>query len=319
MRWIFLFFFCLCSLYAKEEWRAAVKTPEDHQRLAFFQSLKTSGHPQREIPKVLHLIWLETRALPKKMLHSWIAKHPDWTIKVWSETGCPLPYPSMHLCDRQAFPLGELETCYYDAESIEERVLILCYAILLKEGGIVIHPDLECIASLEPLRSTHDFFCGLKPPGHTFQSSSVQPACQLIGAVPNHPILLSATEWMRTHWKAFETDFPGTDTFSIQSRIEHRCVHALSIGIESQAGAKGRSDSVFEPQFFYGNKENAVYAMAPKSLFRRQEQADKEKLQETLKGIHKQLRLSFLLILVLGALNLVLAAVIVYLYRKRNR
>lgn len=313
MRLLFLFLFALCSL------KADVKTPEDHQRLAFFQSIKGNGHPQGEIPKVLHVIWLETRALPKKMLHSWIEKHPDWIIKVWSETACPLPHPSMRLFDKEAFPLGELEACYYDAESMEERVLILRYAILLSEGGVAIHPDLECVASLEPLRGAHDFFCGLKTPGHTFQSSSVQPGCELIGATPGHPILSSGIEWMRTHWKTFEADFPGTDPFSIQSRIQHRCAYALSVGIEREAGGGGRSDTVFAPHFFYGSKTNSVYAMAPKSLFRRQEQADKEKLQDAFKDIHRQLRLSFLLIIVLGALNLVLAAVIVYLYLKRSR
>lgn len=325
MRSLFFIVTLLFSLHAQEPylkveaWKRAVKTPEDFKRLEWFESLKGSGHPVGEIPKVLHLVWLHPRPLPKKMLASWIEHHPGWQIHVWSETLESLPYSALRLRSREEFPLGSLEECYYDAPTVEERSFVLRYAILLSEGGIYINPDLECIASLEPLRSTHDFFCALRPPGHTFQSSSVQPACELIAAVKGHPILASAAEWMKGHWKIFEDLLDATDDLLVQSRLEHRCAHALSMGIEESACKEKCSDSVFPPHFFYGDRQSSVYTVAPKALFLRRQAMEKEKMQEGLKGIHDQLRFCLLLILLLGVLNLILASVIVYLYRRRKK
>jgi hypothetical protein len=325
MRLLLFFATLLFALHAEEpylkvqRWKAAVKTPEDFGRLERFASLKGNGKPLTGIPKVLHVVWLEPRALPKKMLASWIERHPGWEINVWSETLEAVCFPTLRLRGREEFPLGALEECYYDAPTTEERSFVLRYAILLKEGGVYINPDLECVASLEPLLAAHDFFCGLAIPGHTFQSSSVQPGCELIAAAKEHPILASATEWMREHWRRFEDLLGATDDLSVQSRLQRRCAHALSIGIEKAACKEGRSDSVFAPHFFYGDKSSSVYSRAPKALFRRQQEAEKEKMQDALKGIHDQLRFSSLLILALGALNLILVIVIVYLYRKRKK
>jgi len=325
MRLLFFFATLLFALNAEEPylkvegWKAAVKTPEDFERLERFSSLKGNGTPVAEIPKVLHVVWLEPRALPKKKLASWIEHHPDWEINVWSETLEALPHPALRLRGREEFPLGALEEYYYDAPTTHERSFVLRYAILLKEGGVYINPDLECRASLQPLLATHDFFCALAIPGHTFQSSSVQPGCELIAAAKEHPILASATQWLKGHWKAFEDLSGATDDLCMQSRLQHRCAHALSMGIESAACKEGRSDSVFPPHFFYGDANSGVYATAPKALFRRQQEAEKEKMQDALKGIHNQLRFSLLLIFALGVLNLILVIVIVYLYRKRKK
>ena len=159
--------FCNSPYLKKIEWQNAVQTPEDRDRLAFFESLcKNRTKPLNEIPQVLHVVWLGPKIFPAQSLsclRSWMSCHPGWQLKFWTDQRyCP-PFSSMQVCPLENFPLQEYANLYYSAQSIDERSLILKYAILLDQGGICIDPNAECLSSLEPLRVKNDFFSGLEP------------------------------------------------------------------------------------------------------------------------------------------------------------
>lgn len=315
---------------SKVQWAEAVQTPEDNERLYLFQKIFTSAHDGRkargEIPKVLHVISLGQMPLNNasiQKLRTWVEKHPGWRMKLWADRDFSVPIVGLQLCTADQFPLKECADMYYQAESYEERSLLLRYAILQNEGGVYIDYDSTCISSLEPLRAGYDFFCGLEEPGPSFRSSSIHPSCDLIGATAQHPILQCAGEWLHSHWQAYEELLPGTDPVSIANRMMHRSAAALSIGIERAALQEGRKDSVFPPEYFSTSTRGlARYALSPpQALFgRRVQQAEaKEKIEEGMDQIRNQLRLSLYLILALAVLNLFLGAVIFYLYRTRKR
>lgn len=315
---------------SKSEWQEAVQTPEDKERLSVFRKIFEAAHDGRkargEIPKVFHVISLGPAPLLRasiQKLSSWADKHPGWQMKIWADRDFSVPIAGIELITADRFPLKECADIYYQAESYEERSLLLRYAILQSEGGVYIDHDSVCISSLEPLRAEHDFFCGLEEPGPSCLSSSIYPSCNLIGAAAHHPILQCAEEWLIHHWQAYEDLLPGSDPASIGNRMMHRSAAALSVGIERASLQDGRKDSVFPPEYFNTSmRSSARYAMAsPKALFgRRIEQAEaKEKVEEGFSQIRNQLRLSFYLIIALAVLNLFLGAVIFHLYRTRKK
>jgi hypothetical protein len=321
---------CADEYLSKAEWLEAVQTPEDNERLSLFQKIFESAHDGRkaqgEIPKVLHVISLGQMPLNGasiQNLRTWAEKHPGWQMKLWADRDFSVPIAGLQLCTADQFPLKECTDMYYQAESYEERSLLLRYAILQNEGGVFIDYDSTCISSLEPLRAGYDFFCGLEEPRPSCRSSSIQPSCDLIGAAAQHPVLQCAGQWLHSHWQAYEELLPGTDPVSIASRMMHRSAAALSIGIERASLQEGRKDSVFPPEYFSTSTRGlARYAVSsPKALFgRRAQQAQaKEKIEEGMGQIRNQLRLSLYLILALAVLNLFLGTVIFHLYRTRKK
>jgi hypothetical protein len=323
----FIFILCaLCQIQAAGK----VQTPEDMRRLAYFQSLFdvfTNGHqPVGEIPKVLHVIALGPHSLSLRaegILRTWIDKHPGWHIKLWTDRTVQMSLDQVEVMTANQFPLQNCADCYYSAESFEERSLLLRYAILLQEGGVYVEQDVECLSSIEPMRVVCDFFCGLEPIGASQRSSSVNPACHLIGATKGHPILKAVQEIQVSQWQSFEKLFPGTDSLSIASRILHRSVQAFSLAIEKAAATEGRKDCVFPPEYFSSSdRKEARYALAPaKALFgRRIEQSqNKEKIEDAFTAIRNQLKFCLYLICALAALNIVLGAIVFHLYKKNRQ
>lgn len=319
---------CADAFLKNSQWKEAAHTPEDQERLAFFQSLyEKMDHksPIGEIPKVFHVIWLGQNAFPPSSvttMRTWLEKHPGWQVKLWTDRDVPSRFEGLQVMASELFPLKRCADVYYRAEDFEERSIILRYAILESEGGVYIDHDALCLASLEPLCASHDFFCGLEQPGSSIQSSSINPSWHLIAATPHHPILEYAQEWLIDHFRSFEALFPANDAASIANRMVHRSAHALSIAIETACGRDGRVDRVLPPEYFNASTRSlARYAfLAPKSLFGRriQEAKTKEQMQDALKTLHSRLRICFYLVLALAVLNVVLGGVIVHLYRKKK-
>lgn len=315
---------------SRPEWQKAVQTQEDKERLGLFRKIYEIAHDGRqareEIPQVLHVISLGPAPLQEaslQKLRSWADKHPGWQMKLWVDRDFSMPIAGVQQITADQFPLKEYTDMYYQAESYEERSLLLRYAILQSEGGVYIDHDSLCISSLEPLRAAYDFFCGLEEPGVSQRSSSIYPSCDLIGAAAHHPIFKCTEEWLINHWQAYEELLPGSDPVSVDNRMMHRSAGALSIGIERAALQEGRRDTVFPPEYFSTSlSSTARYAVSsPKALFGRrvkQEEA-KEKVEEGMGQIRNELRLSFYLILALAVLTLFLGAMIFYLYRTRKK
>jgi hypothetical protein len=318
------------AFLVKPQWQEAVKTPQDRERLKFFSALCAKAQEARapfgEIPKVLHVIWLGPEPFPSSclpQLRSWAARHKGWKMKYWTDNLHPAPLSQMQLCKMENFPLEEIEKIYYDAESHEERSILLRYAILESEGGVYIDEQMHCLACLEPLQKELDFFCGLDEPGQSIRSSSINPSVNLIASTQRHPICQRALQWLEEEWKEREELYPGEDGISLANRVVHRSMHALSFAIESAAGLEGRKDSVFPPEFFNARlRRIAKYAfIKPKNLFgqRIQQAKAKEKIEDTFASIRKQLRICLILIFALVALNIFLGTVIFHLYRKRKK
>lgn len=134
----------------------------------------------KEIPKMIHQVWIGPNKLPEKWIDSWrytyLSYFPNWKYKLWRDK------------DIEEFGLKNKD--YFDSEpGYSGKVNIIRYEILERLGGVYIDADCEYLdineRSLNELISMSKdkgFFIS-KEPSVSFYANSV------IGSIPNHPII----------------------------------------------------------------------------------------------------------------------------------
>jgi hypothetical protein len=305
-----------------------IKTPEDRKMLGFFSALfdmaQKREKPAGSIPKTLHFIWLGPAPFPKysvSRVKKWIDRHPGWKVKFWTDLGQTSPDDRMQINAFEMFPLQELKEHYYRSDNFGERSEILRYAILLNEGGVYIDHDVQCVESLDPLQETFDFFCGLEMLGPTVLSSSVNPSPHLLAATEQHPILKASKRWLIQEWDALEEQYVGTEASAVFNRVQHRGFKALGVGIKEAHNRLGRKDAVFPPDYFsLADHKQAIFAAhAHKGTWYRKETKSQSKIAKMFRQIKQEFSRTYALGLSLTALNVGLAAFLIFPLKKRKK
>lgn len=247
-------------------WRF-VQTPEDFENLQFFKTIYEKNIPLLEtkssmfhVPKVIHFIWIGPKPFPRESIEnvrSWIAKHPDWTFKFWTDRDRPLPHKQMQLMRVQDFQFLKLFDCYKKSDNYAEKSDLLRNEILYQEGGIYVDHDVKCFQSFEPLCRTYDFYCGMEMPYATSLSSSVYPTNNLLGSRPGHPILKRAMEWLDVEWDRLEREYPGKDKDAIINRVAHRTFVVIGDSFKLFANREGNHDIAL-PTFYFNAPEEKL-------------------------------------------------------------
>ncbi len=121
------------------------------------------------IPRLLHFVWLGTAPLPPayaRYRESWQENHPEWRVKVWRDDDLPT------LRNQAIFDA---------ATTLAQKADIARYEIVLREGGVYVDADVECLKPLTPL------IAGV----HAFAAWEDQEfVCNAIfGATSGHPLL----------------------------------------------------------------------------------------------------------------------------------
>ncbi|MGR3911712.1 MAG: glycosyltransferase [Candidatus Rhabdochlamydia sp.] len=246
-------------------WNYHIQTPEDFDNLHFFKQIYEKNIPFLKmkstmfyVPKIIHFIWLGPRPFPRESLdniRSWIAKHPDWTIKFWTDRDMPLPHKQLQLCKIQDLQFIALLDCYKKSDNYAEKSDLLRYEILYQEGGIYADHDVKCFQTFEPLCKAFDFYCGMEMPSSSSFASSVLPANNILGARPGHPIFKKAMEWLSDEWDRIELEFPGKDRDSIINRVTHRTLFALELAFK-QASNQDSNRDIALPTFYFNAPED---------------------------------------------------------------
>ena len=193
-----------------------VQTKEDFENLHFFKKLfdtrktlfkEVQTHNFR-IPKVLHFVWLGPKSFPRESVEnvrSWMAKHPDWTIKFWTDKERPLPCPGMELKLVRDFEFLMLDKCYQKSDNWAEKSDVLRYEILYQEGGVYADHDVKCFKAFDSLNHAYDFYCGMDMPYQSSLPSCVFPTNNLIGIAPGHPILKTCMQSLKLNGTRLKT------------------------------------------------------------------------------------------------------------------
>lgn len=149
---------------------------------AYHKSKKFVG--SGSIPKIIHQIWLGSD-LPEKYKiwqKTWQDLHPDWTYFLWT--------------DENVKDLEMYNQDLFDAsKNYGERSDLLRIELLYRYGGVYVDMDFACLKSLDVLHENYDFYVGLVP-----LDSIAVLANGVIGSKPNHPILRSCMENIRSMW-----------------------------------------------------------------------------------------------------------------------
>lgn len=234
-----------------------VETTKDLEILERYKAIyaleKESVEDVNRIPKVIHFIWVGPNDFPKesiKNIRSWVKHHPDWSINFWTDRERFLPHPNMELKLVQDFTFTKLENCFKESDNYAEKSDLLRYEILHKEGGLYVDHDVECFASFDSLHKNYDLYCGIEPSHEPLYDTSISVCNNIIGVIPNHPILQSSIDMVFEKWEEIGKSFPGKDKESIIYRVFHRSFRAFDNSVYNLAGMTGLQDMVFPAGYF---------------------------------------------------------------------
>jgi len=102
---------------------------------------------------------------------TWAKLHPGWAMKLWTEENLPA----------SRFPSHLERACH-----LAQRANIYRYELLLREGGVYVDTDFECLRNIEELVDDCGFFAAYQT------EDSVNNA--FIGSEPGHPVARLLTE-----------------------------------------------------------------------------------------------------------------------------
>jgi hypothetical protein len=318
------------SLMGKElaAWKH-VRTEEDMHNLSFFKgvyekniaSLKEEAQQGCKIPKVIHFIWVGPKPFPRESVEnvrSWMASHPDWKVKFWTDRERPLPHPKMELAWIQELPFYKLEPYYRSSDNFGEMSDLLRLEILYNEGGIYVDHDVTCLKSFEPLNRCYDLFCGMEVPYPTCLSSSVLPTNNIVGARAGHIILKKSMDWLAENWEGIERAYPGRDRDSTINRVAHRTFFVLGEMFKHFHNQEGNVDIALPSYYFNAPKiEQALYAQHHyKGTWFENESSFEKMARKRLMMLSKKTNKLLLGLGVLAGLNLIGFALLALFLRK---
>lgn len=102
---------------------------------------------------------------------TWTDHHPDWTMKLWTEDNLPPSrYPEL------------LKQCAH----ISQQSDIYRYETVLREGGVYIDTDFQCLRNIESIVSGAECFAAYQNTDHDHSHAI---GCGFFGSTPAHPLL----------------------------------------------------------------------------------------------------------------------------------
>ena len=125
-----------------------------------------------KIPKIIHQIWVGKKPIPakyKEYMKTWVALHPDWSYRLWTDE------------DVNDFPWINKDL-FLQAENPGMKSDIWRYEIVNQYGGLYVDTDMEAIRCFDEIHRRLEFYAGF------FDGKLI--ACGIFASKPNSPILL---------------------------------------------------------------------------------------------------------------------------------
>jgi mannosyltransferase OCH1-like enzyme len=145
------------------------------------------------IPRVFHRIWVGPDPLPDDYAaygETWLEHHPGWELRLWTEDN---------------LPEGLRPEVYERLRAPAERANLLRLELLMRQGGVYVDTDFECLRSIEPLIDDAEIFITLAKAGRVNNA--------LMGSVPGHSLIGEALARVRP------VEFFGHDKAATGTRL----------------------------------------------------------------------------------------------------
>jgi inositol phosphorylceramide mannosyltransferase catalytic subunit len=152
------------------------------------------------IPRTLHRIWLGGRPMPREFAgygETWLAHSPGWSMRLWTEADDALAW----MRNRAA---------YKRQPNWSGKSDVLRYELLLREGGVYVDTDFQCLAPWDHLLDGLGGFAASESPNVV--------SVGVIGFEPGHPLVRYAVEhleeWDAAHSRAPQSERTGPGFFT---------------------------------------------------------------------------------------------------------
>ena len=234
---------------------------------ALFQKQKMAQYTEKggyKIPPVVHFIWLGSRPFPPESVEnvrSWIAAHPAWTVKFWTDRDRDAPCEGMEKNLVKDFHFLKLGRCFAESQNWGEKSDLLRYEILFQQGGIYVDHDVECLRSFNSMHRGYDFFCALETPHEPFVGRGVTCGNGIFGSRPRHPVMAQAIDLILERWNALGEKFRGKDAYSRTEVVMQRTYIAMTEAVEKAIDREGNVDVIFPAAYFFAKSGiRSIYA-----------------------------------------------------------
>jgi hypothetical protein len=308
-----------------------VQTRDDLEHLGIFKGIYESrkglmaqASAEVRVPKVVHFIWIGPRAFPRESVENvrgWMAKHPDWTFKFWTDRQRPTPCPGMQTCLIKDLDFLHLRDCYEKSDNYGEKSDVLRYEILYQEGGIYVDHDVKCFKAFDAMNTAYDFFCGIDMPYMSSLPSCISPTNNLIGVRAGHPILNHCMQMLSEQWDQIGRDYPGTDVDAMLNRVLHRTFWLFGESVK-QMGNQGENRDIVFPAYYFDAPDDslALYARHLYSGSWHESKTPFEKMvRQRLMLLSKKSNKMFLYLGIATGLNVLGMGALLWMIRKNNR
>jgi peptidoglycan/xylan/chitin deacetylase (PgdA/CDA1 family) len=175
-----------------------------------------NSHSSLRLPRVFHRVWLGDQPMPEEFVRfgeSWMAKHPGWTMRLWTDANVP------SLINQAEFDAGR---------NAAQKGDVLKYELVYRFGGVYVDTDMECLRNIEPLLRDVDAFAAWE------SQECVNVA--IFGAVRGHGALREVIDRLPA---SFAAEQPGRQDLSTGPGLFTEVVH-------------GHTDVVlYGPELFY--------------------------------------------------------------------
>lgn len=281
-----------------------------------------------KIPQVVHFVWLGPKHFPPESvdnMRTWIAQHPQWTVKLWTDRSRPAPCNGIQIIDVSNFSFVKLKRQYDESENWAEKSDILRYEILFQEGGVYVDHDVSCLKPFDGMHRGYHFYCALEPPHEPFVGRNVTCGNAVIGSRPHHPTMEAVIDHIAHKWDVLKKQFPGRDPYSKIEIVMQRTYIPLTECLAATIRRQGNMDIVFPSGYFCA--KSGIPSLYSKHFYvtswdeYRQKKSEYERNCEKIvhKLLHDSRSLMHKLFIIIG-FNLALIAILTrYILNARKR
>lgn len=240
-------------------WRY-VKEEKDWREIRWFQNLyeqnidRLSEKGEYRIPKIVHVIWGGPKNFPIESVHNirtWMALHPDWTFKFWTDRARPAPCEGMEVHLLQDFSFQFLSHQMENLSTWGQFSDMWRFEILYKEGGVYIDHDANCLKAFDALHKSYDFYGCLEMPHWGIDGYHITAGAGLFGAKPSHPVVHTAMMKVKENWDRIHKKYANHGARKTYKIGMNTGYIAFTHALHESLGKDNNIDIVLPPTYFF--------------------------------------------------------------------
>ncbi|MCH9612145.1 MAG: hypothetical protein S4CHLAM102_06290 [Chlamydiia bacterium] len=209
------------------------------------------------IPKVMHLIWLGPNSFPLVSLEnvrSWVANHPDWTLKLWTDRPRYLPGIKAEIKYVSEFSFVWLQEAFDRSTNWGEKSDILRFEVLYREGGVYFDHDANSLRAFDGLHRGYDFYACLESPHDEIEGYVISSGIGIIGSCPFHPVMRGCIDYVLNTWDSITNGFVESDRVPENKMPLYRTYLAMTNSIDKHIDEGEYCNIVFPSSYFYPSR-----------------------------------------------------------------